>query len=79
VPVLALALLAQFSNRDHTLSLERLFSDYRAPLIGLAVGGFILAVIGHLTQWKPAIVTGILLVFVALVAFPVVLYIRGAP
>jgi hypothetical protein len=79
VPVLALALLAQFSNRDHTLSLERLFSDYRAPLIALAVGGFIVAVIGHLIQSKTAIVCGILLVFVALVAFPVVLYVRGGP
>jgi tellurite resistance protein TehA-like permease len=79
VPVLALALLAQFSNRDHTLSLERLFSDYRAPLIALAVGGFIVGVIGHLIQSKTAIVCGILLVFVALVAFPVVLYVRGGP
>jgi hypothetical protein len=79
VPVLALAVLAQFSNRDHTLSLEKLFSDYRGPLIALAVGGFIIGVIGHLTQSKPVIVTGILMVFVALVAFPVVLYLRGAP
>ena len=79
MPVLALAVLAQFSNRDHTLSLERLFSDYRAPLVGLAIGGFIIGVIGHLTQSKPVIVTGILLVFVALVAFPVVLYVRGGP
>ena len=79
MPVLVLAVLAQFSNRDHTLSLERLFSDYRAPLIGLAIIGFILGVIGHLVQSKPVIVTGILMVFVALVAFPVVLYLRGAP
>jgi hypothetical protein len=75
----ALALLAQFSNRDHALSLERLFSDYRGPLVMLAVGGFILGVIGHLFRSKPVVVTGILLVFVALVAFPVVLYVRGAP
>jgi hypothetical protein len=79
VSVLALAVLAQFSNRDHTLSLERLFSDYRAPLIGLAIAGFVIAVIGHLVQSKTVIVTGILLVFAMLVAFPVVLYIRGAP
>jgi hypothetical protein len=77
--VLALALLAQFSNRDHALSLEHLFSDYRGPLITLAVGGFIIGVIGHLFRSKPVVVTGILLVFVALVAFPVVLYVRGAP
>jgi hypothetical protein len=79
VPVLALAVLAQFSNRDHTLSLEKLFSDYRGPLIALAVGGFIIGVIGHLVQLKPVIVTGILMVFVALVAFPVLLYLRGGP
>jgi cytochrome c oxidase subunit IV len=77
--VLALAVLAQFSNRDHTLDLERLFSDYRGPLIAFAVAGFIVAVIGHLVQSRNAIVTGILMVFVALVAFPIVLYVRGAP
>jgi MFS-type transporter involved in bile tolerance (Atg22 family) len=75
----ALALLAQFSNRDHALSLERLFSDYRGPLVMLAVGGFIIGVIGHLFRSKPVVVTGILLVFVALVAFPIVLYVRGVP
>ena len=74
-----LAFLAQFSNRDHTLSLESLFSGYRGPLIMLAVGGFIVGVIGHLVRSKPVIVTGIALVFAALVAFPIVLYVRGAP
>jgi len=77
--VLALAILAQFSNRDHALSLERLFSDYRGPLITMAVGGFILGVIGHLVQSKTVVVTGIVLVFAALVAFPIILYVRGAP
>ena len=77
--MLALAILAQFSNRDHALSLERLFSDYRTPLIMLAVGGFIVGVIGHLVQSKTVVVTGIVLVFAALVAFPVVLYVRGGP
>ena len=77
--MLALTILAQFSNRDHALSLERLFSDYRGPLIMLAVGGFIVGVIGHLIQSKTVVVTGIVLVFAALIAFPVVLYVRGAP
>ena len=77
--MLALAVLAQFSNRDHALSLERVFSDYRGPLIALAIGGFIVAVVGHLMQLKTVIVTGILMVFVALVAFPIVLYVRGGP
>ena len=48
-------------------------------MIMLAVGGFILGVIGHLVQSKTVVVTGIVLVFAALVAFPVVLYVRGAP
>ena len=77
--MLALAVLAQFSNRDHALDLEKLFSDYRGPLIALAVGGFIIGVIGHLIQSKTAIISGILMVFVALVAFPIVLYVRGGP
>jgi hypothetical protein len=77
--VSALALLAQFSNRDHALSLESLFSGYRGPLIMLAVGGFIVGVAGHLLRSKTVIVTGIALVFAALVAFPIVLYVRGAP
>jgi cytochrome c oxidase subunit IV len=79
VPVSVLALLAQFSNRDHSLDLEKVFSDYRAPLIALAVAGFILAVFGHLIRSKAAIVTGILLVFGVLVILPIVLYARGAP
>ena len=69
-----LTLLAQ-SARD----LERLFEDWRAPLIALAVGGFVLGVLGHLFKAKTMIVTGILLVFLAVVGFPIVLYLRGSP
>ena len=69
-----LALLAQ-SARD----LERLFEDWRAPLIALAVGGFVLGVLGHLFRVKTMIVTGILLVFLAVVGFPIVLCLRGEP
>jgi hypothetical protein len=69
-----LTLLAQ-SAKD----LERLFEDWRAPLIALAVGGFIVGVLGHLFQSKSLIVVGIASVFMAVVAFPVVLYLRGAP
>ena len=69
-----LALLAQ-SARD----LERLFEDWRAPLIILAVGGFAIAVVGHVIQSRNAIVTGILLVCLALVIGPIVLYVRGSP
>ena len=75
-----LALLAQIDERGrHALDLEKLFSDYRGPLIALAVAGFIIAVIGHLFQSRTAIVSGILMVFLALLIFPVVLYVRGGP
>ena len=69
-----LALLAQ-SARE----LERLSENWYAPLIALAVGGFIIGVLGHLFRAKTMIVIGILFVFIAVVGFPVVLYIRGAP
>ena len=69
-----LALLAQ-SARD----LERLFEDWRAPLIALAVGGFVIAVLGHLTRTRTMIVAGILMVCLALVVGPVVLWVRGSP
>jgi hypothetical protein len=61
------------------LDKERLFSDWRWPLIALAGGGFILGVIGHLTSSRTAIITGIALVFMALLIFPVALYVRGVP
>ena len=77
--MLALAVLAFLDRERHVLDLEKLFSDYRGPLVAMAIGGFIIAVIGHLVQSRTAIVTGIVLVFVALVAFPVVLYVRGGP
>jgi hypothetical protein len=58
---------------------ERLFSDWRWPLIALAVGGFILGVVGHLFSSRTAIITGIALVFMAVLIFPIALYVRGAP
>jgi cytochrome c oxidase subunit IV len=59
--------------------MERLFSDWRTPLIALAVGGFIVGVIGHLVQSRTAIITGIALVFMAVLIFPIALYVRGMP
>jgi hypothetical protein len=71
--------LAQFDDerRRRVLGDERLLSEWRGPLIALAVGGFIVGVIGHLVQSKGMVVTGILLVFVALLIFPIALYVRG--
>jgi hypothetical protein len=61
------------------LDKERLFEDWRAPLIALAIGGFVLGVIGHLVSSRIAIVTGIALVFMAVLIFPIALYVRGVP
>ena len=58
---------------------ERLFENWRAPLIALAAAGFAVGVIGHLVQSKTVIVTGILMVFAAVLIFPIVLYVRGTP
>jgi hypothetical protein len=71
--------LAQFDDerRRRVLGDERLLSEWRGPLIALAVGGFIVGVIGHLVQSKGTVVAGILMVFVALLIFPIALYVRG--
>jgi len=61
------------------LDKEHLFDNWRAPLIALAVGGFVIGVIGHLFRSKTLIVGGILLVFAAVLIFPIVLYVRGTP
>jgi hypothetical protein len=61
------------------LDKEHLFENWRAPLIALCVGGFVLAVCGHVFQSKTAVVTGIILVAIAVVVFPIFLYARGAP
>jgi hypothetical protein len=79
VPMLALALFALFDREKNVLDLEKLLSGYRGPLFALAFGGFVVAVIGHLIHSKAAVVTGILMVFLAILIFPIALYIRGAP
>jgi hypothetical protein len=65
-------------NRD-VQGKEHLFSSWHGPLILLAGGGFIVGVIGHLVQSKTAIVIGISMVFVAVLLFPIFLYVRGHP
>jgi hypothetical protein len=77
--MLALTILAFLDRETHVRDVEQLFSSYRGPLIALAVGGFIVGVVGHLVQSRTAIITGILMVFAALLIFPIVLWVRGAP
>ena len=61
------------------LDKEHLFDNWRGPLIALAVAGFVMGVVGHLTQSKTMIATGIALVTAAVIVFPIVLYVRGTP
>ena len=75
--VLAMVLIAVFENERRILDKEHLLEGWRAGLIALAVGGFIVGVLGHLFQSKTVTVTGILLVFVALLVFPILLWVRG--
>jgi hypothetical protein len=75
--MLALIYIAVFENEKRVLDKEHLLEDWRGALVLLAVGGFIVGVIGHLVQSKTITVTGILLVFVALLVFPVLLWVRG--
>ena len=72
MPMLALVVAS-------VLDKERLFSDWRWPLIALAGAGFILGVLGHLFSSRTAVITGIAMVFMAVLIFPVALYIRGYP
>lgn len=74
-----LPVLAQFNDERsrRVLGDERLLSEWRGPLIALAVGGFIVGVVGHLFQSKGTVIAGILMVFVALLIFPILLYVRG--
>ena len=72
-------IFAQFNDerRRRVLSDESLLSEWRGPLIALAVGGFVVGVLGHLFQSKAMVVIGIAMVFMALLIFPVALYVRG--
>ena len=72
-----MAMLGLFLAR--VIDMEKLFADWRWPLIALAVGGFVLGVIGHLVSSRVMIITGIMLVFMAVLIFPVALYVRGVP
>jgi hypothetical protein len=53
------------------------FQPRLGPFIALAVIGFVIAVIGHITQIKGIVVTGIALVFAAVIFIPIALYLSG--
>jgi sulfite exporter TauE/SafE len=62
---------------DNFLGKEFEFQPRLGPFIALAVIGFVVAVVGHITQVKQLIVTGIVLVFAAVLFVPLVLYLSG--
>ena len=53
------------------------FEPRPGPFIALAVIGFVIGVIGHLTASKTIIVTGIMLVFAGLIFAPLAAYLSG--
>ena len=65
-------------NRD-VQGKEHLFKVWDHPLIYLAGLGFIIGVIGHLTQSKTTVVIGLAMIFTAVLLFPIFLYARGHP
>jgi len=71
-------LLAAALNHD-LLDKEHLFSGWQTPLIVLAFVGFVAAVAGHLFQSKTVVATGIAMIFIAVLLFPIFLYVRGHP
>ncbi len=70
-----LAFVALFA--ENFLGKEFKFEPRPGPFIALAVIGFVTAVIGHLTASKTIIVTGIALVFAAVLFAPLALYLSG--
>ncbi len=62
---------------DNFLGKDFKFEPRPGPFIALGVIGFVTAVIGHLTASKTIIITGIALVFAAVLFAPLALYLSG--
>lgn len=62
---------------ENFLGKEFEFQPRIGPFIALAVIGFVVAVVGHITQIKQLVVTGLVLVFAAVLLVPLVLYLSG--
>lgn len=75
---MAWLVLAQALNKD-LLDKQHLFSGWNTPLIVLAFLGFVSAVAGHVVQSRTVVTAGIAMVFVAVLLFPIFLYVRGHP
>jgi hypothetical protein len=70
-----LALTVLFA--ENFLGKEFHFEPRPGPFIALGFIGLVTAVIGHLTASKTIIVTGIVLVFAAVLLVPLALYLSG--
>ena len=62
---------------ENFLGKEFHFAPRAGPFIALGFLGFITAVVGHLTASKTIVLTGIFLVFAAVLFAPLVLYLSG--
>jgi hypothetical protein len=62
---------------DNFLGKDFKFQPRPGPFIALAVIGFVVAVLGHLTASKTIIVTGIAMVFGGVLFVPLALYLSG--
>jgi hypothetical protein len=62
---------------DNFLGKDFEFAPRLGPFIALAVIGFVIAVIGHITQTRLMIVVGIGMVFLAVLFVPLALYLSG--
>jgi hypothetical protein len=62
---------------DNFLGKDFKFEPRPGPFIALGVIGFVIGVIGHLTASKTIVVTGIALVFAAVLFVPLALYLSG--
>ena len=62
---------------DNFLGKDFKFEPRPGPFIALAVIGFVVAVIGHLTTSKTIVITGITMVFAGVLFVPLALYLSG--
>jgi sulfite exporter TauE/SafE len=62
---------------DNFLGKDFQFQPRLGPFIALAVIGFVIGVVGHITQTKTMVVVGIAMVFAAVLFVPLALYLSG--
>lgn len=71
------ALVLVFAEPNNFLGKEFEFAPRLGPFLALAFFGFVMGVLGHLFNSKTMVVTGIVIVFLAIIALPIVLFLSG--